>query len=78
MSDPDQDRPSLFELVAAEQLQDLLHPVSRYILSVFAQRHPRYLLRIFNRHDEVFAFAMLLIERHFLKVWSAWLVSIFM
>lgn len=63
-------RPSFFELSAADQLQDLLHPVSRYIISVLAQRHPRYLLAIFNRHDEVFAFAMLVIERHFLSTWS--------
>lgn len=27
-------RPSLFELLAQEQLRDLLHPVVRYVLSV--------------------------------------------
>lgn len=70
MADTDPGRPSFFELIAAEQLQDLLQPVSRYLLSVLAQRHPRYLLRIFNKHDEVFGFAMLLIERHYLKTWS--------
>lgn len=28
------DRPSLFELLADEQLRDLFHPVIRYVLSV--------------------------------------------
>jgi peroxin-12 len=30
-------RPSLFELLAQEQLRDLLHPVVRYVLSVGTQ-----------------------------------------
>ncbi|GAA5932600.1 ubiquitin-protein ligase peroxin 12 [Sporobolomyces koalae] len=64
-------RPSLFELAAQEQLRDLLSPVVRYVLSVFAQRNPRYLLRIVNSHDELFALAMLLIERHYLVHHSA-------
>lgn len=53
-----------------EQLRDLLDPVVRYVLSVFAQRHPRYLLRIVNRHDEFFALVMFAIERHYLKAWG--------
>ncbi len=81
-------RPSLFELLAQEQLRDLLHPVVRYILSVgnlvfrlsregsdnaddkdqyFAQRYPRYLLRLLNHHEEFFAVLLLLLERHHLK-----------
>jgi hypothetical protein len=35
-------------------------------VQVFAQRHPRYLLRIVNRHEEFYAFIMLFVERHYL------------
>ncbi|KAF8591566.1 hypothetical protein K439DRAFT_1326978 [Ramaria rubella] len=64
-------RPSLFELVAQEQLRDLLQPALKYVLAVFAQRHPRYLLRIVNRHEEFYATAMFFVERHYLKVEGA-------
>jgi hypothetical protein len=40
-------------------------------IQVFAQRNPRYLLRIVNRYDEVFALVMFFVERHYLKHWSA-------
>ncbi|GAA5993445.1 hypothetical protein JCM11641_003936 [Rhodosporidiobolus odoratus] len=57
-------RPSLFELAAQDQLRDLLSPVVRYVLSVFAQRHPRYLLRLVNHHDALFAVCMFFVEKH--------------
>ncbi|KAJ3842518.1 cyclin-dependent protein kinase inhibitor [Lentinula raphanica] len=60
-------KPSLFELVAQEQLRDLLQPALKYVLAVFAQRYPRYLLRIVNSHEEFYAFIMLLVERHYLQ-----------
>lgn len=34
---------------------------------MFAQRYPRYLLRIVNRHEEFYAFVMLFVERHYLR-----------
>jgi len=34
MRQPSPNRPSLFELLAEEQLRDLFHPVVRYVLSV--------------------------------------------
>ncbi|CAG8438659.1 3203_t:CDS:2 [Ambispora gerdemannii] len=64
-------RPSLFELIAQEKMHELLQPAIRYILSVYAQRYPRYLLRIVNRLDEVYAIILLFIERHYLKEWGA-------
>ncbi|EIN10291.1 hypothetical protein PUNSTDRAFT_64646 [Punctularia strigosozonata HHB-11173 SS5] len=64
-------KPSLFELVAQEQLRDLLQPALKYVLSVFAQRYPRYLLRIVNRHEEFYAFIMFFVERHFLRTHGA-------
>jgi hypothetical protein len=77
-------KPSLFELVAQEQLKDLLQPALKYVLAVscssvlfrlhhhippqvFAQRYPRYLLRIVNRHEEFYALIMFFVERHYLR-----------
>ncbi|KAI5124795.1 hypothetical protein M0805_005429 [Coniferiporia weirii] len=67
----DPSRPSLFELVAQEQLRDLLQPALKYVLSVFAQRYPRYLLRIVNKHEEFYALVMLFVERHYLRTHAA-------
>lgn len=64
-------RPSFFELIAQDQLRDLLRPAVRYTLSVLAQRRPRYLLRIFNNFDELWALVMLAVERHYLKTWGS-------
>ncbi|TFY59123.1 hypothetical protein EVJ58_g5976 [Rhodofomes roseus] len=60
-------KPTLFELVAQEQLRDLLQPALKYVLSVFAQRYPRYLIRVVNRHEEFYALLMLIVERHYLR-----------
>ncbi|KAK0490676.1 cyclin-dependent protein kinase inhibitor [Armillaria novae-zelandiae] len=60
-------KPSLFELVSQEQLRDLLQPALKYVLAVFAQRYPRYLLRVVNRHEEFYAVLMFVVERHYLK-----------
>ncbi|EGO01590.1 hypothetical protein SERLA73DRAFT_48482 [Serpula lacrymans var. lacrymans S7.3] len=64
-------KPSLFELVAQEQLRDLLQPALKYVLAVFAQRYPRYLIRIVNRHEEFYAFIMFFVERHYLRKHNA-------
>ncbi|KAF7331871.1 Cyclin-dependent protein kinase inhibitor [Mycena kentingensis (nom. inval.)] len=68
-SDPLQ--PSLFELVAQEQLHHLLQPALKYVLGVFAQRYPRYLLRIVNKHEEFYAAIMFFVERHYLRKHNA-------
>ncbi|KAK7470965.1 ubiquitin-protein ligase peroxin 12 [Stygiomarasmius scandens] len=60
-------KPSLFELVAQEQLRDLLQPALKYVLAFFAQRYPRYLLRIVNRHEEFYAIIMLIVENYYLR-----------
>ncbi|KAH8830613.1 cyclin-dependent protein kinase inhibitor [Flagelloscypha sp. PMI_526] len=64
-------RPSLFELVAQEQLRDLLQPALKYVLAVFAQRYPRYLIRIVNRHEEFYAGIMVFVERYYLRKYNA-------
>ncbi|KAJ3021290.1 ubiquitin-protein ligase peroxin 12 [Thoreauomyces humboldtii] len=63
-------RPSVFELVAQDRMRDLLKPAVRYILSVYAQRYPRHLLRLVSRHDELFSIIMLLVEQHYLREWG--------
>ncbi|KAL0949127.1 hypothetical protein HGRIS_009211 [Hohenbuehelia grisea] len=64
-------KPSLFELVAQEQLRDLLQPALKYVLAVFAQRYPRYLLRLVNRHEEFYATIMFFVERRYLTKHNA-------
>ncbi|KAI9140735.1 Pex12 amino terminal region-domain-containing protein [Paraphysoderma sedebokerense] len=60
-------RPTLFELVAQDKMSDLLKPALRFVLVVYAQRYPRYLLRLVNYHDEFYALLMWIIEGHYLK-----------
>jgi peroxin-12 len=63
----DDAKPSLFELLSEAQLASLLPPSLRYLLAVATHRHPRYLLRVLNSFDELYALLMLLVERHYLK-----------
>ncbi|SPO20872.1 related to Peroxisome assembly protein 12 [Ustilago trichophora] len=70
-SSSDPFHPSFFELAAQSQLQDLIKPAVRYVLAVLAQRNPRYLLRIVNSFDEIYALLMAGIEAHYLRVWGS-------
>ncbi|TVY34970.1 Peroxisome assembly protein [Lachnellula subtilissima] len=63
----DDHKPSLFELLSEAQLSALLPPSLRYLLTIATHRHPRYLLRILNSFDEIYALLMLFVERHYLK-----------
>ena len=63
----DDHKPSLFELLSEQQLAALIPPSLRYLLAVATHRNPRYLLRILNSFDELYAILMLLVEQHFLK-----------
>jgi peroxin-12 len=63
----DDAKPSLFELLSEAQLASLLPPSLRYLLAVATHRHPRYLLRVLNSFDEIYAILMLLVEKHYLK-----------
>ena len=62
----DDAKPSLFELLSESQLSALLPPSLRYLLVVATHRHPRYLLRVLNSFDELYALLMLAVERHYL------------
>ncbi|KAK0548080.1 ubiquitin-protein ligase peroxin 12 [Tilletia horrida] len=70
-SSADPYRPSFFELFAQDQLSTLLRPAIRYVLTVLAQRNPRYLLRLVNRFDEVYAVLLFAVERHYLTTWGS-------
>lgn len=63
----DDQKPSLFEIISEQQLSSLLPPTLRYLLTVATQRHPRYLLRLLNSFDELYALLMLVVERHYLR-----------
>ena len=63
----DPHKPSLFELLSESQLSSLLPPTLRYLLTVLTQRHPRYLLRVLNSFDELYALLFLAVERHYLR-----------
>jgi peroxin-12 len=63
----DDQKPSLFELLSEQQLSSLLPPTIRYLLTVLTQRYPRYLLRVLNSYDELYALCMLVVERHYLR-----------
>jgi peroxin-12 len=45
----------------------LIPPSIRYLLVLATQRHPRYLLRILNSYDELYALVMVVVERHYLR-----------
>ncbi|KAL5361151.1 peroxisome biosynthesis protein (PAS10/Peroxin-12) [Aspergillus floccosus] len=66
----DELKPSLFELLAEQQLSDLLPPSIRYILAVATHRHPRYLLRVLNSYDELYALLSLIVERYYLRTFG--------
>ncbi|KAJ9257309.1 hypothetical protein DTO207G8_2063 [Paecilomyces variotii] len=69
-NDFDDSKPSLFELLSEQQLSALLPPSIRYLLAVATHRHPRYLLRILNSFDEVYAVLSLIVERYYLRTFG--------
>ncbi|KAI5289999.1 ubiquitin-protein ligase peroxin 12 [Ascosphaera acerosa] len=63
-------KPSLFEILAENQLSELIAPSLRYLLAVATHRHPRYLLRALNSFDELYALLGLLVERYYLTTFG--------
>ncbi|KIW81971.1 hypothetical protein Z517_04997 [Fonsecaea pedrosoi CBS 271.37] len=60
-------KPSLFELLSEQQLSALLPPTIRYLLALLTHRYPRYLLRVLNNYDEVYALLSLAVEKYYLE-----------
>ena len=55
------------ELLAEQQLSALVPPSLRYLLVLATHRRPRYLLRVLNAFDELYALLALVVERHYLR-----------
>ena len=53
--------------MSEQQLSSLITPSIRYLLVLATQRYPRYLLRVLNSFDELYALAMVVVERHYLR-----------
>ena len=66
----DDQKPSLFEVLSEQQLNSLIPPSLRYLLAVATHRHPRYLLRVLNSFDELYALLSLVVERYYLRVYG--------
>ncbi|KAI9592004.1 Pex12 amino terminal region-domain-containing protein [Syncephalis fuscata] len=64
-------RPSLFELIAQDQMRDLLRPALRYLVTFYAERYPRYMLRVHHHFDELLLLVSWLVERHYLQHWAS-------
>lgn len=67
LSPLDESKPSLFEILSEQQLSALIPPSLRYVLAVATHRYPRYLLRVLNNYDELYAFLSLLVEKYYLE-----------
>ena len=69
-SNIDTRKPSLFELIAEQQLSALLPPSLRYLLALATYRRPRYLLTLLNSFDEAYALLSLLVEKYYLETFG--------
>lgn len=67
----DPDTPTLFELFSSRELDALIGPSIRYIVTFYAQRHPRYLLRLATKFDEIYALVFGIVEYYHLKNWNS-------
>ena len=63
-------KPSLFELLSEQQLSGLLPPSLRYLLALATHRRPRYLLRVLNSFDEVYALLSIIVEKYYLETFG--------
>ena len=60
-------QPALKYVLAVRHLIGFLWTIANEPRKVFAQRYPRYLLRIVNKHEEFYATIMFLVESHYLR-----------
>ena len=66
----DESKPSIFELLAEQQLSGLIPPSLRYLLAITTHRYPRYLLRVLNNYDELYALVSLVVEKYYLQTFG--------
>lgn len=70
-------RPSVFEEVAATQLETLVSPSLRFILAHYTARYPRQLLPILNKFDDLYAVVGTMVEGMYLGLWNAGMIEKF-
>lgn len=70
-SNLDPDIPTIFEILAVQQLQALIQPSVRYLVMHYAERNPAYMLRLALRFDELFAVAFGTVEWYHLIGWNS-------
>lgn len=73
----DPEFPTIFELLASQQLSALINPYVRYILVHYAQAHPQYLIKIVNKYDELFLAIFGAVEYMHLSHWNSSFVEKF-
>ncbi|KAG7859260.1 hypothetical protein KL939_002160 [Ogataea angusta] len=73
----DRNTPTLFEVISAKELENLLSPSIRFVLVHYANKYPRYLIRILNRFDELNLAIRGLVEYSFLHNWNSTFIEKF-
>ena len=67
------DKPSFFELVAQESMEELLRPCIAYLLNVIAQKYPNQrTISLVSWQDEIFASVASLLNFLYLRYTSKW------
>uniref|UniRef100_A0A0B6ZNE8 Pex N-terminal domain-containing protein n=1 Tax=Arion vulgaris TaxID=1028688 RepID=A0A0B6ZNE8_9EUPU len=63
----DTNRPSVFEVLAQENLMSTIRPAIRHALRVFSERYPEQLGRLIQNFDEIFLLLDTLVQSYYLK-----------
>lgn len=66
----DVESPTIFEILSADELSNLLTPSLRYVLVHYTHKYPRYLLKLYSFFDEINLIGRLAIEYKFLTRWN--------
>lgn len=73
----DRQTPTIFEIISAEELENLLSPSIRYVLAYYANRHPRHLIKILNHFGSLNLLIRGLIEYRVLRTWNSTFIEKF-
>ncbi|QOU19271.1 hypothetical protein BRETT_004492 [Brettanomyces bruxellensis] len=73
----DRQTPTIFEIISAEELENLLSPSIRYVLAYYATRHPRHLIKILNHFGSLNLLIRGLIEYRVLRTWNSTFIEKF-
>ncbi|KAH3668576.1 hypothetical protein OGAPHI_002330 [Ogataea philodendri] len=73
----DRETPTLFEVISAKELEQLLSPSVRFVLIHYANRYPRQLIRLLNHFDELNLVVRGFIEYSILRNWNSTFIEKF-